>query len=68
MAERLDVIIFGATGYTGKVGVEEIIPLAKEKGLTWGIAGRNKAKLQEVLDDVSKRIGICLIGPNYIRK
>ncbi|XP_059479914.1 saccharopine dehydrogenase-like oxidoreductase [Neocloeon triangulifer] len=61
MADRLDIIIFGATGYTGKVGIEEIIPLAKEKGgLTWGIAGRNQKKLQDALDDVAKKTGVSL--------
>jgi short subunit dehydrogenase-like uncharacterized protein len=58
MAERLDIIIFGATGFTGKVAVEEIIALAKEKGLTWGVAGRNEAKLKSALSDVSKKMGI----------
>lgn len=57
MAERLDIIIFGATGFTGKVAVEEIIALAKEKGLTWGVAGRNEGKLKSALDDVSKKMG-----------
>jgi short subunit dehydrogenase-like uncharacterized protein len=55
---RKDIIIFGATGYTGKVAVEELVNLAKAKGnLTWGIAGRNKSKLEEVLADVSKKTG-----------
>lgn len=59
MAEtRKDIIIFGATGYTGKVAVEELVALIKAKGkMTWGIAGRNKAKLEEVLADVSKKTG-----------
>ncbi|KAF4525619.1 hypothetical protein B566_EDAN001218 [Ephemera danica] len=59
MAEtRKDIIIFGATGYTGKVAVEELVALIKAKGkMTWGIAGRNKSKLEEVLADVSKKTG-----------
>ncbi|XP_065343799.1 saccharopine dehydrogenase-like oxidoreductase [Cloeon dipterum] len=61
MTERLDIIIFGATGYTGKVAVEECVALAKEKGgLTWGIAGRNQGKLAEVIADVEKKTGESL--------
>ncbi|CAB3363144.1 Hypothetical predicted protein [Cloeon dipterum] len=58
MAKRLDIIIFGATGYTGKVAVEKILTLANSgDGLTWGIAGRNEAKLKEVLTEVGEKIG-----------
>jgi len=49
--EKLDVIIFGATGYTGKVAVCEIVKLAKEKNITWGISGRNRNKLDNVLKE-----------------
>lgn len=40
MSVKLDAIIFGATGFTGQIVVEK----APEelKGLTWGVAGRNK--------------------------
>ena len=54
---RLDVIIFGATGFTGKIAVYEVVKLAKEKSITWGIAGRNKNKLENVLKEVEKKTG-----------
>jgi short subunit dehydrogenase-like uncharacterized protein len=59
MAQRLGIIIFGATGYTGKVVVEKIVTLAQKKNLSWGIAGRSKAKLHNLLNDVSKQKGWC---------
>lgn len=37
---ELDVIIFGATGFTGKYTIYEGIKVLD--GLTWGVAGRNK--------------------------
>ncbi|KAG6457353.1 hypothetical protein O3G_MSEX010260 [Manduca sexta] len=38
---RLDVVIFGATGFTGKYAVIETIRLKKKyPELTWGVAGR----------------------------
>jgi len=54
---RLDVIIFGATGFTGKIAVYEVVKLAKEKSITWGIAGRNRNKLENVLKEVEEKTG-----------
>ena len=52
-----DLIVFGATGFTGKLVVEYLI---KHYGLenqkfTWAIAGRDKAKLEEL-----KQSFICI--------
>lgn len=45
----LDVVVWGATGYTGRLVAEY---LARREGVgkrvRWGIAGRNRAKLEEV--------------------
>lgn len=38
--DRLDVIIFGASGFTGKYTVFEGVKILR--GLKWGIAGRSK--------------------------
>lgn len=54
-SDRLDVVIFGATGFTGAAAVYESVKLLQ--GLRWGIAGRNEAKLREVLATVGKRVG-----------
>ena len=55
--EKLDLIIFGATGYTGKVAVFEVVKLAKEKNVSWGVAGRNKSRLENVLKEISGKSG-----------
>jgi short subunit dehydrogenase-like uncharacterized protein len=55
--KKLDVIIFGATGFTGKVAVYEIVKLAKEKNITWGISGRNRNKLDNVLKEAEEKTG-----------
>ncbi|XP_055622742.1 saccharopine dehydrogenase-like oxidoreductase [Toxorhynchites rutilus septentrionalis] len=53
-AERqLDVIIFGASGFTGKHTIYQGIKLLE--GLKWGIAGRSKDKLTKVLTEVEKK-------------
>lgn len=59
MANRLDVIIFGASGFTGKSVIDAAEILTK-KNLSWGIAGRNKDKLKMVLNEVGQKNGINL--------
>jgi len=53
MAEKLDVIIFGATGFTGKYTVFEAVSVLDN--LRWGIAGRNKSKLEGVLQEMGAK-------------
>ncbi|XP_046401320.1 saccharopine dehydrogenase-like oxidoreductase [Ischnura elegans] len=56
--DRLDLIIFGATGFTGRHAVKEFIGLMKERpSLSWGIAGRSKAKLEQLLKTQSEQSG-----------
>lgn len=43
----LDIVLFGATGFTGKL-VAEYIAHARPKDLRWAIAGRNRDKLLAV--------------------
>ncbi|XP_037946560.1 saccharopine dehydrogenase-like oxidoreductase [Teleopsis dalmanni] len=51
--EKLDVIIFGATGFTGKYTVFEAASVLGN--LRWGIAGRNQAKLQSILEEMGAK-------------
>jgi short subunit dehydrogenase-like uncharacterized protein len=61
--DKLDIIIFGATGFTGKAVTYEMVKLAKEKGVTWGISGRTRNKLDDVLKEVAEKTGNIL---NYV--
>lgn len=56
MADKMDVIIFGATGYTGKCVIQEFITLSGNK-YSWAIAGRNSKKLQDVLEWATVKTG-----------
>jgi short subunit dehydrogenase-like uncharacterized protein len=48
MSERqYDVVLFGATGFTGQL-TAEYLALAAGAGTRWALAGRNQAKLEEV--------------------
>ena len=46
---RLNFVIFGASGFTGKVVVNELAALTKHESFSWGIAGRSKSKLNSIL-------------------
>lgn len=55
--ERLDIVIFGATGFTGKHAVKIAAQLAKEKQIKFGISGRRKQALEGVLKEFAPDIG-----------
>jgi len=44
-----DIVIYGATGFTGRL-VAEYLVQAYPTGLTWAMAGRSRTKLEEVRD------------------
>lgn len=57
-SKRLDLVIFGASGFTGKYAVLEMVKLAKEFNVTWGVAGRSMEKLRsQVLEWASGKTG-----------
>ena len=46
-----DIVIFGATGFTGQFVVEElaqVLAAPNAPKLTWAVAGRNEDKLKKV--------------------
>lgn len=54
-SSKLDVVIFGASGYTGKYTVYEATKVLA--GLTWGVAGRSREKLERTLAEMGKKAG-----------
>ncbi len=48
MAKEFDVVVYGATGFTGRLVAEYLI--ANARGKRWAMAGRSAAKLAEVRD------------------
>lgn len=51
----LDVLVWGATGYTGKLVAEYLAEHHGQGELRWGIAGRNRAKLEEVRAHLARK-------------
>jgi short subunit dehydrogenase-like uncharacterized protein len=53
VAERdLDVVVFGATGITGRQVACYLAGRADDNGFRWAVAGRNPSKLERVLAEV----------------
>jgi short subunit dehydrogenase-like uncharacterized protein len=51
--KSFDVVIYGATGFTGKLVVEYMQEkYGKDEGISWAIAGRSEEKLNEVSKDL----------------
>lgn len=44
--------LFGSTGFTGRITAEYIVKHAAREGLTWAIAGRSEAALNELRDSL----------------
>jgi short subunit dehydrogenase-like uncharacterized protein len=59
MMNRLDVIIFGASGYSGKYVVQNLVKVSTNENceITWGIAGRSLEKLQSVIKEMEIKLG-----------
>ncbi|XP_060859268.1 saccharopine dehydrogenase-like oxidoreductase [Metopolophium dirhodum] len=53
---KYDIIVFGASGFTGQFVVTEMGHFSQTYNLTWAIAGRNTDKLQNVLDKMYKTL------------
>jgi short subunit dehydrogenase-like uncharacterized protein len=45
---EFDVVVFGASGFTGRLICERLAERGPEKGLRWAMAGRNEEKLAAV--------------------
>lgn len=68
MEAPLDILIFGATGFTGIHCIPFVAKLSKENGrnLTWGVAGRSEEKLKNALKETAEKLGIILKFFTYI--
>jgi short subunit dehydrogenase-like uncharacterized protein len=62
MNEReFDVIVFGATGFTGRLVAEYLAQIAGDQGIRWAIAGRDRAKLERVREALGAEVS-ALVG------
>lgn len=60
-----DLIVFGATGFTGQYVAEEVARIADEEQITWAVAGRNEKKLKDILANVEIATGTHIAKYSY---
>ena len=66
-AQEFDVIVYGASGFTGKLVAEHLLKTyGAEGGVRWAIAGRDEAKLKAVRTEIGApySLPIILAGAN----
>ncbi len=61
MAREYDIVVYGATGYTGRLVAEYLAATHGASGLTWAMAGRSAAKLAQVRDLIGAPADIPLV-------
>ncbi|KPJ07631.1 putative saccharopine dehydrogenase [Papilio machaon] len=55
--DKVDIIVIGATGFTGKHVVQQLAAFKKHdtyKTITWGISGRSKDKVNNLLSEIEE--------------
>ena len=62
--KKLDLIIWGATGFTGQLVCEYIANSYNSKDLNWTIAGRNEGKLLKLKDRLNIKNSILIGNSN----
>ncbi len=58
----LDVVLFGPTGVTGREVARHLARRAPELGLSWGVAGRDRGRIDEALDMVGAKPDAVMIA------
>ena len=59
-----DLVVYGATGYTGRLVAEYLAHHHADSGIAWAMAGRSMAKLAEVRDLIGAPADTPLIEAN----
>jgi short subunit dehydrogenase-like uncharacterized protein len=60
---EFDIIVFGASGYTGRLVAEYIaLEYAGDAALKWAMAGRSVAKLEAVRDEIGAPASVALLA------
>ncbi len=67
--KKFDIVLFGATGFTGTLTAEYLAKAMQRESFTWAIAGRNQAKLNKLkkrLESINPacRVNVSCIAAN----
>lgn len=64
MARELDLIVYGATGFTGRLVAEYLAQRYGDGNVNWAMAGRSLTKLEAVRDEIGAPASTPLIAAN----
>jgi short subunit dehydrogenase-like uncharacterized protein len=66
MSQRdFDLILWGATGFTGRLVAEHLARVGPERSLRWAVGGRDPEKLAAVLAEVDARGVAVVLGDSH---
>jgi short subunit dehydrogenase-like uncharacterized protein len=57
MARPFNVVVWGSSGFTGRLVCEHLAKDYKNGAVSWAMAGRNKQKLEEIRDALAQTYG-----------
>ena len=60
MNKDIDIVIYGATGFTGRLCAKYLSENYDSKEVKWAIAGRNLEKLEELNKELSLNVEILI--------
>src|SRR5690606_31280747 len=61
-AREFDLIVFGASGFTGRLVAEYVQErYGADGGLRWALAGRNESKLEQIRDELGIDPGVAIL-------
>jgi len=66
MSREFDVVVFGATGFTGLLCAQYLDVNYKDSSLRWAIAGRSKDKLEKVRQGLSTDVEVVIADTSQI--
>lgn len=69
MDREFDVLVFGASGYTGRLVAEYLLKqYGVGKDVHWGIAGRNADKLAKIRDEIGAPVELPIVVADSAKK
>ena len=56
MTKTYDIILFGVTGFTGKLAVEYLLTKKNYPTITWAACARSESKAKTILTEIANKV------------
>ena len=63
---KYDIVIYGATGFTGSLAAAYVAKQYAGKRVKWAIAGRSASKLEAIAKECGGNCGIIIAEVNHL--